>query len=153
VPAGGIITLPPQFVLGPFSVRSDGVLTLRDPGQAPGFQFWWRRCRVMVVLADDQLTLRAAIGRVPSTVEAAQVRPLVFSTLRGLPATLPQNWQIRLMPDHKVTLDAQEKLPAPSTAALLITELTRFLLALEPYLDLLLEAGVVLPMEAGIVNA
>ena len=141
----GFIFLPQHFEIGPFTVRADGSLRLREPGRAPGFQFFWRRCRVQVVLHEDQLTLRAAIGRVPSSVQAADIRPLVFSTLSDLPTALPQNWQIRLMPNHNVTLDAQEKVPMPPTAAALITELTRFVLALEPYLDLLLEAGVVLP--------
>jgi len=106
------------------------------------------------------LSLRAMVGRVPSTARSGtdQGRPqrdAVFAALRSLPATLPEGWRTDLLADHRVVLLAASKVEMPTTITSLLTDVTQFLLALGPYLDLLEEMGVEAPAgaeAAGMVN-
>ena len=154
------------FQLGPFSVRPDGRLALAGPDRKPSFEMQWRGCRVQASLGVrepggdlGELTLRATVGRVPSTARlgagAAQGREAVFAALRSLPPALPEGWQANLMADHQVALLTAQRVEMPTTVTSLLTDVTMFLLALGPYLDLLAEAGVEAPAGAaapGIAN-
>ena len=119
----------------------------------PHFQFHWRDRKVSARLerehgnADSghgRLMLTAWLGRVPSSADPApgERRVASFGTLRDLLEVLPGDWRVRLLPDHQVRLDAEMALSWPASAVELMTELTRFLLALAPYLDLLDEEDV-----------
>jgi hypothetical protein len=161
------------FQLGPFHVGHDGGLSLAGPDRLPRFTIQWRGCRVEArltvrdrgdppggaVLGD--LSLQATVGRVPSTarVAAAQARiqrDTVFAALRSLPATLPEGWRTDLLADHRVVLLAASKVEMPTTITSLLTDVTLFLMALGPYLELLEEVGVeppaAAPEPAGMVN-
>jgi len=157
------------FQLGPFHVGPDGGLSLAGPDRLPRFTIQWRGCRVearltvrdgggSAVLGD--LSLQATVGRVPSTAcfGANQARPqrdAVFAALRSLPATLPEGWTASLLADHRVVLLAASRVAMPTTITSLLTDVTQFLLALAPYLDLLEEVGVEAPAApdpAGMVN-
>ncbi len=128
--------------MGPFVVQEDGRLTLRDPAQPPGFRFVWQSCAVRVGLREDRLILRALVGHVPSMVASSvQLRQAVFDMLRALVDGLPEGWRMRLLPDHTVAFDIEDVLSAPPTASELLTRLTLFVLALQPYLDFATEAG------------
>ena len=66
------------FLLGPFHVGADGGLALASPDRQPFMQIAWRGCPVEATLhaADDAagsgaLSLRAVVGRVPSTAGGA----------------------------------------------------------------------------------
>ncbi len=152
------------FQLGPFAVSLDGRLALAAPECLPRFDITWRGCTVEVMLRtrDDsfgELSLRAVIGRVPSTArttgplnkghavtaQATAQRQAVLATLRSLPATLPEGWRSDLLADHRVALLSASKLELPTTAESLLTDVTLFLLALGPYLDLLAEVGMEAP--------
>jgi hypothetical protein len=146
--------------LGPFSVRPDGRLALVEPGRPPSFRMQWRGCRVEARLRANgpdgelgELSLHATVGRVPSTARlgagAAQGREAVFAALRSLPPALPQGWRTDLTADHSVALLRACRVEMPTTVTSLLTDVTLFLLALRPYLDLLAEAGVEPPEAAG----
>ena len=103
--------------------------------------------------------MQAPLGRVPSTARPANQgqREASFQLLHALPATLPHGWRVGLAADHRVMLEVERHVPLPITATTLVTEMTCFLLALAPYLDLLEETGVTRPSEpcgasAGNVN-
>ena len=140
------------FRLGPFTVDAEGGLSPCIPEPAPAFLFRWRDrvVRARLVQADRggvQLALRATLGRVPSTASMPEgtLRPRSFALLHWLPRSLPPAWGVCLLADHRVILEAAPRITLPITAAALLTELTCFLLALSPYLDLLDEAGVTGP--------
>ena len=76
------------------------------------------------------------------------VRPRSFALLHWLGRVAPQAWHVRLSADHRVWLEADTPIAMPITAAALITEITRFLLELTPYLDLLDETGLTNPAAA-----
>jgi hypothetical protein len=137
------------FMLGPFAVDAMGRLAPRAPDALPGFLFRWRSRLIHAKFdqADSlhgRLVLHATLGRVPSTAspQDAGLRSQSFQLLHFLPRALPGPWRVLLLPDHRVQLEADSQVPLPITASDLLVELTRFLLELAPYLDLLDEAGI-----------
>ena len=170
------------FHLGPFVVRQDGSLALATPQSRPRMHFQWRDCTVEVALHGSlgqgvagELSLRAVVGRVPSTARIANDpalaggamasgamaggamargakasgamarRDAVFGTLRALPATLPAGWHAELLADHRVAVLSASAVEMPTTVDRLLTAVTLFLLALGPYLDVLGELGLEAP--------
>jgi len=136
------------FILGPFAVDARGRLSPRGPTALPGFLFRWRGRVVRARFVQDEagqgrLALMAMLGRVPSTAGVADrgMRPTSFQILHLLPRVLPGRWRLVLLPDHRVRLEAEADI-LPATASELLVELTRFLLELAPYLDVLDEAGI-----------
>ena len=89
--------------------------------------------------------MQATLGRVPSTAspDQAGLRPESFAMVRGLQGGVPRAWRVQLLPDHRVTLLTEVLVGLPITAETLLVEITRFLLGLSPYLDLLDEFGAV----------
>lgn len=136
------------FELGPFAVDPEGRLTPRDPEARPSFNVQWRGRNVRAYVHPDadqgKLILHAHLGRVPSTAGSpgTTVRQLSFALVRGLAGAAPRGWRIGLRPDHQLLLRATSAIPLPITAVALVTEITAFLLALSPYLDLLDETGI-----------
>ncbi len=131
------------FPLGPFLIAADGRLTPASEDARPSFTFRWRG-RVMRadMIADDRMTLRTVVGRVPSTAsDRVTARRQSFELLRALSAHMPEGWRMSLLPDHRAVLEAGVTLPEPVTAANLLTAITDFLLRLAPYLDLIDESG------------
>jgi hypothetical protein len=144
--------LDTPFVLGPFRVDPDGRLTPLRPDAAPGFSVRWRGRALHARLraAGGELTIGATLGRVPSSSGGASAqRAGSFRLLRALSASLPDGWRVSLRADHRVALEATASLGAPTTAVQLLTAVARFVLELDPYLDLIDEAG----MPGGIPGA
>jgi hypothetical protein len=146
--------LPPPMTLGPFRVAADGALEPMVEDAAPKFTFGWRRRTVYAKLLPSEgsdwcVELRVPLGRVPSSVgaSAASRRPPSFSLMRDLPATLPDGWRIGLAADHRVLLEAELHASLPMTATALISMITSFLLTLAPYLDVLEETGLTVPLD------
>ncbi|HUB16814.1 MAG TPA: hypothetical protein VMB34_33070 [Acetobacteraceae bacterium] len=146
------------FILGPFAVDAMGRLSPCSGTALPGFLFRWRGRMIRAKFTQDgagecRLLLNTTLGRVPSTAgtDNPRLRPDSFQALRALPRSLPGRWRVALLPDHRVRLDADAEI-VPNTATELLVELTRFLLELAPYLDVLDEAGIAAAGEAGSVN-
>jgi hypothetical protein len=142
------------FRLGPFAVDEAGRLSPAEAADMPAFRLRWRDRAVYVRMAQAPdgsdsgvLALSTILGRVPSTAEravgqeGAARRRRAFSVMLGLPGLLPDAWSVRLLPDHRVGLEAELRLEMPASAAALLGELSLFLLELAPYLDLLDETG------------
>jgi hypothetical protein len=136
------------MTLGPFRVRADGALEPVSGDPEPKFTYRWRNRTVHVRMLpgdrpDWRLQLRAPLTRMPSSARASEGgrRLAAFALLRDLPGTMPDGWSIGLTADHRVVLEAERHAKLPLTATSLISEITLFLLALSPYLDVFDEAG------------
>ncbi|MGE0221846.1 MAG: hypothetical protein AB7F35_16880 [Acetobacteraceae bacterium] len=134
------------FFLGPFLVDQEGRLSPRNPEAPPNFLFQWhdRVIRASLEAGSDEGVLRisAVLGRVPSTAtESGITRSQVFDVVRGLAGTVPSDWRLGLLPNHRVMLQAHCPVALPITATGLLTQITSFLLRLSPYLELVDETG------------
>lgn len=136
------------FILGPFTVDARGRLAPHGADALPGFFFRWRGRVIRAKFVQDdagegRLSLNATLGRVPSSAGTGdpRLRPSSFQLLHLLPRVVPGRWRVILLPDHRVRLEADADV-LPITATELLIELTRFLLELAPYLDVLDEAGI-----------
>lgn len=135
------------FILGPFSVDAEGRLSLGRQGVSPGFSVRWRGRAVHARLGqtddrDGRLHIQSSLGRIPSSATDPATRVACFTMLRGLLSALPRDWDARLLPDHQPQLEVELTVTLPITVTNLVVELTIFLLALSPYLDLMDQAGV-----------
>jgi len=122
------------LILGPFAVARDGALLPREPLSPPALRFIWRGRRCEAAVAADGVRLAAIAGRIPSTAEPAADRATAFEAVATLPGALPPGWRLRLLPDHRIRLEASDSWTAP-TATTVIAAMVRFVLALDPYLD------------------
>ncbi len=150
--------LDAPFRLGPFVVDVQGRLQPSDSGRFPSFRLAWRGCPVQARLDDGggmeggaRLALSATVGRVPSTAGGdtahnRERRSITLGALEGLADSPDQAARLRLLPDHRVAMEASRPVTLPVSAADLLTQIACFLLDLGPYLDLFAEAGV--PVEA-----
>ncbi len=138
------------FRLGPFTVDASGRLSPGTAEHFPSFHLRWRGQAVHARLVRQEagggiLALRAVLGRVRSTGQpqspATQPRQSAFAALRALPPLLPEGWSAGLLPDHRVWLEAQERIPLPAAVEHLVARLALFLLRLAPYLDWLAEGA------------
>lgn len=130
------------LTLGPFAVAPDGLLRARDPAALPALRFAWRGRACDAELHGVALRLASMAARVPSSAEPGADRARAFAELAALPGELPPGWKLRLLPDHRVQVEAEALLANPPTATSLIAELVRFALALDPFLDRLESAGI-----------
>lgn len=128
--------------LGPFEVASDGSLHLNPAAESSRFGFRWRDRRISVrVLASWKVEFSVVAGYVPFTAENPASRPRVIAAVAALREGLPDGWRLRLSPDHAVHLETDGVLRRPPTVTWLLTEATRFVLALTPCIELLDEQG------------
>ncbi len=152
----------PWSRMGPFAVNSLGRLSPADATVIPTFSIRWRDRTVQVRMvapdasdATGMLELRVELGQVSSTgggalaAEQTARRGQVFAALREFPPLMPAGWSVALLPDHRVGLRAGLKVAMPLAAAELVSEMTLFLLALDPYLDIVDAAGLALPDPPG----
>ena len=128
------------LILGPFAVTRDGALQPREAMQPPALCFSWRGRRCEAALATDGVHLAAIAGRIPSTAEPGADRATAFETVATLPRSLPPGWRVKLLPDHRIRLEAATNGAVP-TATSVIAAMVRFALALDPYLDRLESAS------------
>jgi len=136
-----------NFILGPFSVDAEGQLSPAVQGVSPGFSIRWRGRVVHARLdqsadRDGCLHIRSSLGRIPSSASDPATRVACFTALRGVLNALPRAWAARLLPDHQPLLEVETVVSLPITVTNLVVELTLFLFALSPYLDLMDRAGV-----------
>jgi hypothetical protein len=138
---------PPDapFPHGPFLVDGDGGL---HPRAAPSLRFAWRGRRCEARLAGGRMRLTATAGAIPYTAESPGQRAGTLAAIGALPADLPAGWRLSLLPDHRLRLETEAPLPAPTTATALVGRMVGFVLALDPYLDRLESAGAAGPPSA-----
>ena len=141
MPADLLTSEENRVMLGPFEVAANGTLHPRDGDAPPCFSFAWRDRVIEARLDRHILRLVARIGHVPSTA-THQPRPPAFETLRNLRGHLHGEWKVRLAASHAVEIEIATPLPSPPTAVQLMTEVTRRMLELAPYLDVFDEVGV-----------
>lgn len=134
-----------QLPHGPFLVGHDGSL---KPVRDAALRFAWRGRGCEATLTDGQINLAAQAGAVPYTAERRAARPGAFAALGEMPGDLPQGWRLRLLPDHRVRLEAAIDLQGDTTAISLVSAMVGFALALDPYLDRLESAGMAMPPPA-----
>lgn len=127
--------------LGRFDVAPDGALTPREAPEAPALRFAWRGRPCAAHFDRDTIRLAADAARIPSTADRAADRPRVFAAVAELPRRLPDGWQARLLPDHRIRIEAEAPMDNPSNATALVAALVRFALALDPVLDALEAEG------------
>ena len=135
-----------SFELGPFSVDAAGRLYPTRPDVSPAFSIRWRGRVVRAHLVqrdtlDGRLFIQCSLGRIPSTASDPATRVACFKMLRNVLGALPDTWTARLLPDHQPQLEVETSVTLPITVTNLVTELTLFLLALSPYLELMDQAG------------
>ncbi len=139
--------------LGPFKVDGSGLISPASPALLPRFCVNWRRRLVQARLQQSDpadtstgtLELITRVGRVPSTGKrtmAMEERARALTLLRHLPRLLPQGWAMRVAADHSVVVEAQASLVLPISAISLVTQLSLFLLSLNPYLDAFDDGGI-----------
>ncbi len=127
--------------LGRFAVTPDGTLTPRRAPDPPSLRFAWRGRPCQARFDPGAIRLAADAARIPSTADRAADRPRAFAALAELPRRLPDGWQARLLPDHRIRIEAEAPMDSPSNATALVAALVRFALALDPYLDVLEAEG------------
>lgn len=137
-----------SFTLGPFAIDPPGTLAPRDAGQRPALRFAWRGRPCEAELGTGEVRISAIAARMPSTAGRTAGRAGALAALAALPPLMPEGWTMRLLPDHRISLESAEPLAAPTTAVGLVTRLVRFALALDPYLDRLEAAGAEAPGSA-----
>ena len=147
------------YRLGPFQVDRDGGL-MPPADRAANFLVRWQGCTLQAELRAAEvdevgvggavaLSMRAAVGRVPSTASAgAAPREAVLELLQAMRGTAPSGFAVGLSADHRLMLMAERRLDLPVTARVLVAEVSGFLLQAAPYLDLAAESGA----PAGIAN-
>jgi hypothetical protein len=144
----GVVRMPfkDSFTIGPFSVDAEGRLSPARQDVSPGFSIRWHGRTVHARLdqrdgLDGRLHIRSSLGRIPSTASDPVTRIACLAMLRSLVTELPDAWLARLLPDHQPQLEVDTVVTLPITVTNLVAELTLFLLALSPYLDLMDRAG------------
>lgn len=128
-----------MMMLGPFKIAPDGRLQPREPAMRPVVRYGWRGRPCAAELAGDVLRLVSVVGRIPSTAERGRDRAATVQALVALRHRMPQGVELRLLPDHRVVLRRQAR--RPDGAIQLVSEMTRFALALDPALEELAAAG------------
>lgn len=149
VSAGGEAAEAGSVRLGPFLMDSEGRLR-PCPGEPPSFMVRWQGRSVRArLLPSGTMSLLAILACVPSSADGSEgpaLRNDVFACVRDLPSVLPPTWQMSLLPDHHVGVTADLPLGPAFFAQDLLTELTVFLLQLDPYLALLEANGTARPV-------
>jgi hypothetical protein len=127
--------------LGRFAVAPDGALTPRGAPEQPALRFAWRGRACQARFDPGSIRLAVDAARIPSTAIRPNDRPRAFAMVTALPGQLPPGWRARLLPDHRVRIEADAPMETPSNAIALVAALVRFALALDPYLDALAAEG------------
>ncbi|TLU73442.1 hypothetical protein [Lichenicoccus roseus] len=132
--------------LGFFGFDTTGRLRPNPPDAMPMMECRWRGRRISTKLQDlsdgvGMIALRAQVGRVPSSLHSAAVRPDALSLASNLPPLLPPGWTLTLACDHSLYLYTEQEVPMPALISDLLVPMVQFCLTAAPFLDLLDENG------------
>ncbi len=128
-----------MLTLGALAVDRDGRISPLPGSAPPSLRFTWRGRPCEAWLEPGRLRLSALAGRIPSTAEPGADRPWTVREVQTVPRALDGGLALRVTPDHRLRLEAEA--PSGGTATALLSEMVRFALALDPYLDRLESAG------------
>lgn len=131
--------------LGPFAVTPEGALAPREPHPAPCLHFAWRGRACQAQIAHEGVRMAVDAGRIPSTADPGADRRRAFAALAELPDHLPPGLQARLLPDHRIRVEATAPVAVPANPIALVSALVRFALQIDPWLDRLEADGLALP--------
>lgn len=153
-----------MLTLGPFLVAKDGTLCPRANGIRPVLRFAWRGRGCVAEVTPQGLRLTALVGRIPSTIERRGNRIAVMQAVSAMRGGPSRGLSVHLLPDHRLLLrrqacaasdgappdsappDSAPPEASPLVATSLVTEMVRFVFALDPFLDQLDAAGAPAPM-------
>lgn len=136
--------LPTTLHIGPFHVGLDGQLMPAGTEAPVRFHFRWRGRRIQAELGPlRRLHLSVLAARVPYSAEDAARRPAVLAAFLALRAAVAPSLSAVLTAAHELRLEQTASLEA-TTASRLVTALTLFVLQVDPYFDLVEEAGATL---------
>lgn len=119
--------------LGPFMVSREGRLELRRPHLRPVLRYQWRGLPCLAEVGPARLRLIALVGRIPSTAERGADRAGAVRNLVRLRSQVPAPLELGVLADHRVVLRCQ--MPQPEGMLDLIVQMTRFALALDPFVE------------------
>lgn len=125
--------------VGPFHVLPDGRLQPRESTARPVVRYGWRGRSCAAELTEDALRLVSVVGRIPSTADRGRNRAATVKALVALRHRMPAGVELRVLPDHRVVLRRQAR--RPDGAIELVSEMTRFALAMDPALEELAAVG------------
>lgn len=134
------------LTIGPFNVAPDGALSPRAPDLRPIVRYAWRGHPCAAEVTDAALTISGYAGRIPSTAERGADRAAALAAWEELRLGLPEGVDLHLLPDHRMVL--RRSAPAVNGAISLVSEMVRFAMAMDPYLERLEAAGAV-PRSSG----
>jgi hypothetical protein len=123
--------------LGPFLVAEGGRIASHDPDQPPAFSFLWRGRCFSVRLQAGSISFGVPVGRLPSTSAGGGRREAALALVRALARNLPAGWRLRLLPDHRIQVDTEQRMDLPTTVGALLTPVVGLLLRAAPLLDLM----------------
>lgn len=143
-----------MLTLGPFLVAKDGTLCPRANGIRPLLRFAWRGRGCVAEVTPQGLRLTALVGRIPSTIERQGNRMAVMRAVAAMRGGPSRGVSFHLLPDHRLLLRRQDPAPpdasppgaSPLAATSLVTEMVRFVFALDPFLDQLDAVGAPAPV-------
>lgn len=138
-----------MLTLGPFLVAKDGTLCPRANGIRPLLRFAWRGRGCVAEVTPQGLRLTALVGRIPSTIERQGNRMAVMRAVAAMRGGPSRGLSFHILPDHRLLLRRQDSAPpdaTPLAATGLVTEMVRFVFALDPFLDQLDAVGAPSPV-------
>nr|WP_321983713.1 hypothetical protein [uncultured Lichenicoccus sp.] len=128
--------------LGFFGFDTSGRLRPNPPDARPVMSCRWRGRPISTTLHElpsgsGRIALRAQIGRIPSSLHAAEARPEALALAAKLPALLPHGWTVTLACDHTLHIHTEQEVPMPALISDLLVPTVQFCLTVAPFLDLL----------------
>ena len=138
-----IIMLPTDLKLGPFKVDHLGLLSPASPESFPRFHVRWRGRVLSTEMhksnlessQSGELDLTIRPGRLPSSIDTnVTQREAAIALAQFLPKLMPTHWNWHLRADHSILLKANMQITLPVSAVGLVSELSLFLLELDPFL-------------------
>ncbi|SUE44962.1 hypothetical protein [Roseomonas gilardii] len=126
---------PDLLDLGRYAISRDGRMQPATGRPPPRLHFRWRGRPVHLRLTGGALEFLVELGGIPSSAEGRSRRQDVFAWLERLSGEMPQGWDLRLDPTHRLWLRASAAPAAPPGMLTMLTGMVRFSLELDARLE------------------
>ncbi|PZP47979.1 MAG: hypothetical protein DI601_01820 [Azospirillum brasilense] len=126
---------PDLLDLGRYAISRDGRMQPAAGRPPPRFHFRWRGRPVHLRLAGGALEFLVELGAIPSSAEGRPRRQAVFAWLERLSGEMPQGWDLRLDPAHRLWLQASAGPVAPPGMLTVLTGMVQFALQMDARLE------------------